>query len=64
MLIKITFLFAYCLMERQNVMHLGFCYGFFFKLLGRQKDYLYFCTTFLNAPVVQWIEYRIPVPTI
>ena len=37
---------------------------FFLVLLGRQKDYLYFCADFSDAPVVQWIEYRIPVPTI
>ena len=34
-------------------------------LLGVHWDYLYFCTRkYGDAPVVQWIEYRIPVPTI
>ena len=46
------------------MIHIGFGGGFFFKLLGRQKDFMYFCSTFTDAPVVQWIEYRIPVPTI
>ena len=38
----------------------------FGDLLGGQGDYLYFCTAKvkMNAPVVQWIEYRIPGPTI
>ena len=36
----------------------------FLLLLGRNKDYLYFCVNLVYAPVVQWIEYRIPVPTI
>lgn len=57
-------MFAFCFLGRRSKIRFGFYCGFFLDLLGRQKDYLYFCTTFLNAPVVQWIEYRIPVPTI
>ena len=57
-------MFAFCFLDRRSEIRFGFYCGFFLDLLGRQKDYLYFCTTFLNAPVVQWIEYRIPVPTI